>query len=370
MNNNRDVLIIDDEENIRYICEKALNKADITADAAASAEEALEIVKKKKYKVALLDIVLPKMDGLKFFSVLKGEIPDIEIIMLTGNATIEDSVNAMKMGAYDFITKPFGIIEIRKTVENAMEKEKLSREVNELKQIISISDVTQAIGRLMPINKLLKIVFDKAKNAVNADGGSIALFDPKNKELIISYIDGMHDIKVLGERLKLGERICGYVAEMMEPVIINGDLSDDPRFKNIDNLKKVKSGISVPMIVKDELVGVFNLRRVKNISEYTEYDLRIMTIFAQRAALAIKNAIDYEKLKKLNDLKTEFVANISHELRTLLTIIREAVSQISSGILGKTTEKQRKVLFICLEDINRLEMLINDSPGVCLEKDR
>ncbi|MFC2061626.1 response regulator [Elusimicrobiota bacterium] len=363
INREKQVIIIDDEERIGNICCKALEKIGISADIARSAESGLEMIKGKRYKVILLDIVLPGMDGMKLLNIIKEKYPSIEVIMLTGNATIEDSVRAMKVGAYDFITKPFEVYEIRKVVQKAMEKEQLARQVKELKEVLSIFNVAKAIGRIMPLDKLLRIIFKSAKISLSSDGGCIVLKEPETGHLKIEYVESDEEDDDLEEKLKNGIGIYKYVAAEKKPLVINGNINAELDYETISSdeiFGGINSGMVMPMIVKDEVIGVLNFIRLSNEDEYNEYDLKIATIFSQQAAMAIQNAKDFEQLKKLDDLKTEFISNVSHELRTPLTPIRETVSQMLDGILGEINDKQEKYLSISIKNIDRLKRMIDN----------
>jgi signal transduction histidine kinase/FixJ family two-component response regulator len=357
MNNKPDitkVIVVDDEEHIRSNCSRALEKIGINTDTAESAEKCLDMVKSGEYKVALLDIGLPGMDGIELLGVLKENYPQLEVIMMTGDATIENAVDAMKSGAYDFITKPFEIHEIRKAVRKALEKGELSREVKELREIVSINNVAKAISRLMPLEELVELIFVEAKECIDADEGSVALFDKASNEITIEYALGRHRDEAAGAILKTGERICGYVAVHREPILINGPLHSDPRFRELPVYNGVKSGMCVPMIVKNEIIGMLNFRRITNEEPFTENDLKIAGIFAQQAALAIQNSRDWEKLKELDELKTEFIANVSHELRTPLQTITN-----SCEILMHEEHSSDRIVSVLMRNAERMKRLIS-----------
>jgi len=119
------IMLVDDEITFVETLAKRLAERNIETITAFNAEEGLEKLKNNKnLEVIVLDIKMPGMDGIEALGELKKVSPLIEVIMLTGNATIESAINAMKLGAYDFIMKPFDIEELVCKVEAATNKKR------------------------------------------------------------------------------------------------------------------------------------------------------------------------------------------------------------------------------------------------------
>jgi DNA-binding NtrC family response regulator len=127
------ILIVDDEEDTLDACTQALTKEDYSIDTANRAIEALEKVEAKNYRVVIADIKMPGMDGIELLQRIKKSNPQIEVIMITGYATIETAVKSMKEGAYDYLPKPFTPEELRILVKKALEKQSLIIENKDLK---------------------------------------------------------------------------------------------------------------------------------------------------------------------------------------------------------------------------------------------
>ena len=108
----RSVLIVDDEIGARESL-KMILKNDYEVSLARNAEEAFSKIKEHSPDVILLDILLPDLDGLKVLERIKQNDPDMVVIMITGTETVNTAVEAMKLGAYDYVTKPFDIDELR-----------------------------------------------------------------------------------------------------------------------------------------------------------------------------------------------------------------------------------------------------------------
>ena len=118
-------LIVDDEKNIRLTLSQALETLGAEIDTAANGEEALTKLKGRKFGLILLDIRMPGMDGMEVLRQVREIRPDIRVIMITAYGTVESAVEAMKLGAVDFLQKPFDPEEIRELVLRVMDREKL-----------------------------------------------------------------------------------------------------------------------------------------------------------------------------------------------------------------------------------------------------
>ncbi len=119
---NGKILIVDDEKNIRLALTAALETLPVQVEAVASGEEALAKVEKQPYdyKLWLLDLLMPGIDGMEVLRRLAAIRPDIKVIVITAHGSIETAVEAMKLGAVDFLTKPFDPEEIRSAVSRLL----------------------------------------------------------------------------------------------------------------------------------------------------------------------------------------------------------------------------------------------------------
>lgn len=125
------ILVIDDEEVICSLLTDVLTEAGHKVVAVASAEEALEKVKDSAFEVVITDLMMPGMNGIEILRKVKKMNSDISVIIITGYATVETAVEAMKEGAYDYLSKPFNLAEIKITVDRAVERQTLIRGVKE-----------------------------------------------------------------------------------------------------------------------------------------------------------------------------------------------------------------------------------------------
>jgi two-component system response regulator AtoC len=126
------VLVIDDEEGIRESL-RLLLEDDFTITVASSGEEGLEAARLERPDAILLDVVMPGIDGLETLGRLHAAYPEVPVIMVTATRTVKTAVEAIKLGAYDYVQKPFEIQELRILLGNATHTAELEREVDALR---------------------------------------------------------------------------------------------------------------------------------------------------------------------------------------------------------------------------------------------
>lgn len=128
----RNVLVIDDETNMRWVLAKALEQAGYTAHAAAGGDEGLTILSRQPIELVLLDLKLRGEDGLTVLRRLRERRPDLVVMMLTAHGTVPNAVEAMQLGAADFLRKPFDVEEIVFKVARALERRAMQQELSRL----------------------------------------------------------------------------------------------------------------------------------------------------------------------------------------------------------------------------------------------
>ena len=145
------ILVIDDEPAIRRILREILEHEKYNVDDAASAVEALPLVKEIEYDAILCDIKMPQMDGIEFLEEAK-KISDAPIIMISGHGTIDTAVEAIKKGAFDYIAKPPELNRLLITLRNALDKSQLMTETKALKKVVNRKH--QMIGSSKPMMEI------------------------------------------------------------------------------------------------------------------------------------------------------------------------------------------------------------------------
>jgi len=131
-----DLLIADDDADFRGTVARRFRRRGCNVQEAQSGVEALELLNKRNFDVALLDMMMPGMSGVEVLDRLAADGRDVEVILLTAQGTVDSAVKAMKLGAYDYLTKPFPLAELEILIEKAWERSRLTKENRQLKAVL------------------------------------------------------------------------------------------------------------------------------------------------------------------------------------------------------------------------------------------
>jgi len=159
------LLIIDDEENMRHMLSSLLKKSGYRVDTASDGADALEMVDQTLYDFILCDLKMPNMNGMEFFATARDKLWATTVIMMSAYGSIDTAVEAMKRGAYDFISKPFKPDEVLLTLKKAEERESLKRENLWLKERIRKIQENYCFGNMVAKSNAMMDVFKLAEKA-------------------------------------------------------------------------------------------------------------------------------------------------------------------------------------------------------------
>ncbi len=167
----KSILIIDDEKNIRFTLVQCLEPLGYHTDTAINAEAALEKLQEKDFHLILLDLKLPGMDGLEFLRKLHAQGKHIKTIIITAHGTVESAVDAMKLGAVDFIQKPFSPREIRDVVTQVLQRDSLDEHngVDYQSQL--------ALAKKCIVNKKIDEAVAHVRKAISFDPSKAEIFE-------------------------------------------------------------------------------------------------------------------------------------------------------------------------------------------------
>ncbi len=180
------ILVVDDEETFRYMLTSLIEAEGYTAHSAADGVQGINAVQAKAFDIALIDVRMPKVDGVEVLKFIKEYSPDTEAIMVTAVGDLRIAVECMKLGAYDYITKPFSTEELLGTIHRALERKRLLREnVLMKKELSRFAGSSEIIGQSSAFQKVLEVAARVAptESTILVQGAS-----GTGKELIANFI--------------------------------------------------------------------------------------------------------------------------------------------------------------------------------------
>ncbi|MEJ2655852.1 MAG: response regulator [Desulfobacterales bacterium] len=318
------ILVVDDEQDIRDASERILVRAGFQVLKASHGSEALDILDKEKINIVLLDLKMPGMDGLEVLKRIRKLSDTIQVIVITGYATVETAIEAMKQGAYDFIPKPFEPDQLRIVVNRAWEKicfiqeaQRLEKEKNR-----TLYDLDTEKSRVRTIVESLP-----SGVVVTNPKGHVVLMNPAFRQLI--GLDSRHKAGGLINDYLPDEKICRMVKEISQGKHVDYDDIPDLEFSLEDNRYMMARGQPV-LGERKECLG------------------------------AVLNVVDITDMKLLDQLKSEFVAKVSHELRSPLSTIHEQLAVVIRDMVDEDTTQDQHILARAREKTKGLISLIGD----------
>ena len=377
MNQGR-ILVVDDEKDILDLYNKTLTEEGYTVAIAENSNEALKIISDRFFDIIIADIRMPGMDGIVLLETVKQLRPETDVIIITGYPATETAIKALKYGAFDYIIKPFTVEELIMTAKRCFERRFMSAEISALKSISALYEVSKAIAKDVDLENFLQLVLSNAIEVTSADSGSLMLID-EGGNLKIKAAKGLEKDIFLSTSVKIGEKIAGYVANSGEPLLLIGRFEDDTRFKDIRRREDIRSSLSIPLKIKNEVIGVINLNKIVSGINFTESDKELITIFAEQAASVIRDAQLHSKLQeKLAELQSAYeklklaqeslirseklsavgqlAAGIAHEINNPLTTILGYVQVLELDI--SKDDKKFRYLKIMEEEISRVSKIV------------
>lgn len=323
------VLVVDDEQDIRDGSQRILSRLGFQVLQASRGEEALAMLAKDRAAIVLLDLKMPGMDGMDVLKEIAKMDATILVIVITGYATVETAIEAMKQGAYDFIPKPFEPDQLRIVVNRAAEKVRLTNQTRKLDQERrrTLSDLDAEKSRTRSILEYLP----NGVVVTNAEG-RVVLMNPAF----------LHYLSLPRDRA-------------------TGDLIDDylPDKELCLLVKEISQGRHVDYddIPTHEFVlgnGRYLLARGQPV------------LGERRECLgAVLNLVDITTMKVLDRLKSEFVAKVSHELRSPLSTIHEQLAYVLNDMIteadqGEPKNVDKQILVRAKEKTKGLISMIGD----------
>ena len=155
------VLVVDDEASIRRTLREILEYEDLYVEEAEDGEEALQRLQEGRYDVVLLDIKMPKRDGMEVLEILADSMPELPVVMISGHADIKTAVDATKLGAFDFIEKPPDLNRLLVTIRNAIDRGQITTENRRMRQTITerhVGDLTPILGESTGIRRIKETI--------------------------------------------------------------------------------------------------------------------------------------------------------------------------------------------------------------------
>ncbi|SDP55688.1 response regulator [Desulforhopalus singaporensis] len=306
------ILVIDDEPRIRDACRIVLSENGFEVAVAPDGEQGLQMIQQKHYDIILVDLMMPSISGFDVLSEVRKNHPDTVVIVITGYATLEHSIEAMKRGAFDFIPKPFTPDQLRAVVNKS------------LKYTSALQDIADSRSRLkMLLNRL-------------TDG---VMTTDTNKLIVQANPSFLHMIGYHGEEV-LGKHVADIISDGNILEAIDQALSMGP-----ETFSEITNELRITCHDQEKIYSC----RCAPFRGRTKNNLGTITVLH-----------DITSLEMMNQMKSDFVSMVSHEVRSPMNSLLMQLKNIKDGLAGEVTDKQKEILERASEKILNLNNLVTE----------
>lgn len=341
------VLAVDDrDDSLKFLREYVLEPHGYNMLEANNGQRALEIALSQKVDLIISDLVMPKMGGLELLESLREKGIDTPAILMTFHGSEGTAVRAFRLGARDYIIKPFAIDEMLNAIDRALTESRLRHERDELTQTVLrvnrqlenrvqemrfLYGIGRSVTSLQDLELVLNRIVEAAVYLTGAEEGSIMLLDKASGELYLRAARGMGEKSAKAFRMRIQDSMAGQVVRTGRPIVIGG-VNQDDSFK-ITTGYFVKALLNVPLKVADQVIGVLAVNNKTAVRPFTERHLNLLTALADYASIAIENARLYKRLTT----QADEAKKSSQELAETVEFRTSQLQQVNQQLLK--TEK-------------------------------
>ncbi|MCM8812369.1 MAG: response regulator [Candidatus Omnitrophica bacterium] len=288
------ILIVDDEQVIRDLLKRALGDRGYAVETAEDGEQALEKARNTCFQILLTDLQMPKVNGMDVLREIKRSNPEVEVIVLSGYPTIAAAVEAIKIGAFDFICKPFDLNVVYLTIQQCLQKQQLQAGLGRTQELHAFWEITRVAGVAQSVTDIARRALEVGLQVTGALRGSLMLFDEQSQELRIAAAQGLEGAVIQSTRIRLGEGIAGRVLKSGEPLLVR-EIADELRLVHGEQ-RHYRSGsfLSVPLIGinsgdgRETMMGVLNVAEKSAADVFSTRDKNVLAVLAGQAAVAMQ----------------------------------------------------------------------------------
>ncbi len=307
------ILFVDDDAGILDAVSDFMTLENFEITTVNGGEKALSMLQDKNYDLLITDLKMPGLSGIEVLKKAKEINSEIPVIVVTGFASLETAIEAVKDGAYDYITKPFDMEKFLNITDKAVKQKKLGDENKELMsnlisldqqlesklhQIFALGEVSKVVTNISDLDTVLQAIVNVASEITRAGNIALLLLDDVSKELVVDVFKGFNEEVLRKLRIKLGEGILGVAAGERKP-LSKSNLVEKNIVLGKKELDLLGEGefLCLPISYRDSLLGLLVLTEFPDNCYVKEDEIRVLSILSRQASIAINNSMLYEKLQ-------------------------------------------------------------------------
>ncbi len=353
------ILVVDDEPNVLITVQAILREEGYEVDACPSGDQAIRVIQQRSYDLVLTDLKMAGADGLAVLAEVRKRSPQTVTVMMTGYGSVASAIEAVQLGAYEYLLKPVEVPELKAAVRRALERKRLS-------EIDALYGVGQLLSSSLDRTEISREVCNAVRKVLSLERAELITFD-RNGTVLLCAEHASDRLRWLGDAVR--EQTA--MRQLSQRVMITRDNATESLRGWADD--NVQSFALVPGVAAERLVCVLYADNGHIPFDFHASATRFLYALAAQAASTLENAslvaelkknnleiaAANQKLRELDRLKSQFLAVATHELRTPLTIILGYNSMLAESLHERLTGEERQTLDESTGACRRLISLVN-----------
>ncbi len=283
------LLIVEDDPMVNSFCARLLQMKGYTVRTAFNGREALDILQSHQFDLVLTDLQMPEMGGMALLREIRHHHADVDTIMFTAYATVETAREALKLGAFDYLTKPFSVDELERTVRRAVEWRRVRRERQRLSEVVALYEISQTFTSTLDTETAVREIVELLWRRFSPATLSLSLVHPEDNELELLAHRGVSANAPVGVRAPISQGVCCEALFEGHARLVRHPQEVDPSHRARLVLRS-----------NDRPVGVLDLTRTPDQPGFDSDDRTLLAICASQIAASLDNSRLYRQLKQQN----------------------------------------------------------------------
>ncbi len=346
------ILVVDDEASVLLTTEAILKQEGYDVDAVETGAAALGAIRTRHYDLVLTDLKMPHVDGLAVLAEVRKRSPNTVTVMMTGYGSLDSALEAVQLGAYEYLLKPIEVADLKLAVRRSLERKRFS-------EIDTLYRISRTVANSQDADAVLSQVCEAAQTVLSLE------------QVCLVRLDRQIKTEACPQNLRAVFELTGVVQRLQSGEVISSD--NDSAVASWARSAGLGALALVPGLANQRLVCVLCASNGAKGYEFHASARRFLQALADKTAMTLENAsliselrennrelaAANQKLKELDKLKSQFLSVATHELRTPLSIILGYNSMIAESLGERLSKEERKIFRESVAACKRLIRLVN-----------
>ncbi len=363
------ILVVDDEVNVLLTMTSILQQEGYDVDGVRDGASAIKAIRERYYDLVLTDLNMPGVDGLAVLAEVRKRSPATVTLMITGYGSVESAIEAVQLGAYEYLLKPTEVADLKQAVRRSLERKRLS-------EIDTLYRISRAITSSLDVALIASEVAEAVRNVLGVRNARLVSFrrdrtPSECSQELQQFLADQGVINVLASGANIIWEEGNGAASGLPPS--NPGLAVSPAAAAWASAAGVRSYAFLPGVANGQLACVLCVDNGTERFEFYASAQRFLQSLVGQAALAVQNALLVSELKQQNEeitaanaklreldlLKSSFLSVATHELRTPLSVILGYNSMLAESLQDRLDGEEQRTLSESVAACKRLIRLVN-----------